>query len=185
MDCSRFLFRICKIGNFNCLFLDILKSWKVEDGHQDMMKIPVSNSSKACIWISYPSKNMKWTFGNLYFQVRDPQHPSIYRVPPLYPTTFLWFPYVVLAFWVGSYYRIRPDTSCRNLIFCPNRLDKIVSKYYHVRTDFLREYYKLDVIFSKVYWSPTEVEENSLDSSWSYPGAHLFYFDDFSGCDVF
>ena len=33
-----------------------LESWKVEDGHREMMKIPVKHSSKSWIWISYLSK---------------------------------------------------------------------------------------------------------------------------------
>ena len=44
---------------------EILKSWKVEDGHRRMMKIPVKKSSKSWIWISHLSKNMKLKFGNL------------------------------------------------------------------------------------------------------------------------
>ena len=44
------------------------------------MKIPVINSSKSWIWISYLLKSMQWDFGNLfYFQVRG--SPALLNIP--------------------------------------------------------------------------------------------------------
>ena len=54
-----------------------------EDGHREMMKIPVNKCSTSWIWISYLSKSMKREFGNFCnLKGVDPLGLSIKHIGP-------------------------------------------------------------------------------------------------------